>query len=44
MTTDNNINTKKKRHSPDPAKLAFDKESLLCEVQDLEDGSKVDIY
>ena len=31
----------RKRHSPDPNKIEFDKESLLTEVTGMEDGNKV---
>ena len=32
---------KRKRHSPDPAKLNFDKTGLLAEIRSLTEGSKV---
>ena len=39
----NNSTPKRKRHSPDPSKLDFDKEAMLTEVNCLADGSSVRI-
>ena len=36
-----NFPTKKKRHSPDPNKINFDRDGLLSEIRNLPDGSQV---
>lgn len=40
---DENGQSKKKRHSKDPAKLDFDKDALLQEVNGMADGSTVSL-
>ena len=43
INVSNNITSKKKRHSPDPSKLEFDKVAMLTEVNGLAEGSPVSI-